>query len=166
MTDITIEEHKIKRGESFRVCVNKNLSAGGTLTLHVSNPANSGKDIVISRVKVTSPGPFTMRHPCGADYTAGTEAFIGNRRHGDGEPSSVVTAYQDSTWSNANNVIEEYIGKDDSQPGSSDNSLGGQTSDPVGIVVEGGDYLIEVENRSGSTAYDASIRIDFYESAT
>lgn len=165
MTDITIEEYKLRNGEGFRATVHKEVTSNGTLTLHIHNPSDSGMQVVISRVRMSSPGPYTIRHPMNADYTTVTVDDSYNRYHGGGFDSSSAVIYQDSSYSNEEATFEEYIGVDDSQPGESSNAVGGYTSDPVGIVAEGGDFLFELENRSSSTAYDSSISIDFYESS-
>lgn len=164
MTEQSIEDYKVRQGDAYRVNVTKNLSAGGTLTLHLDNPFDSGKNIVITKVKSTMVGPFTARHPVHADYTAGTSRTAENRRHGETNPS-VIDAYVDSSYSNQDFLDEEYYGKDDSTVGENSNSVGGEGEGAVGSLIEGGDFLYEILNRSGSTAYDASITIEFYETS-
>lgn len=161
MPEQSVEDYKVKHGDAYRVNVNKNLSAGGTLSLHLRNPSDSGKNIVITKVKSTMVGPFASRHPVHADYTTGTGVAEENRRHGEESPS-IANAYVDSTYSNEDFVDEEYYGKDDSTVGENSNSVGGEGEGAVGSIIEGGDFLYEIKNRSGSTAYDGSITIEYY----
>ncbi len=164
MTRQTVEDYKVKNGEAFRVNVTENLASGGTLNCHISNPSGSGKNIVITKVKSGMVGPFTNKHPVRPDVTDGDSAFVENRRSGD-DYTGIVEAYKNSSWSNADKVEEEYYGKDDSAPGNNDNAVGGDSDTAVGSVMENSEFVVGVENRSDSTAYDAFITVEYYETS-
>lgn len=164
MTTKTIQEHKTRGGEAFRVNVTKNIAADGTLTLQLQNPSQPDVKYTITDVKVTMLGPFAIRRPVQPSVTAGTETAVHSKRFGYID-STAVNAYIDSTYTEETDVEIEYVGKDDSQPGEVTNSFGGENNDTVGILMNGSSFLIEVQNRSSTNAYDASITADFYETS-
>jgi hypothetical protein len=163
MTEHTIEEHKIRTNSAYRFNVNDLVSAGGSLSAHISLPADSSDELVITSAKVTMLGPYTLKKPVEPDVTKGTENTISNRREGNSNVDSVATGYKNSTYTNETELQSEYIGKDDSQPGAAVDEFGGESNTAVGTVVSGGDFIIELENRSSATEYNGSITIEFYE---
>lgn len=158
MTNKPIEQYKTRQGDSYRANVAKNIAAGGTLSIQLENPADSGRRLVITAIKITTTGPLEMRVPRRFDVTTGTANDVENKNIGSTK-SSVANAYKDSTYSNEETVEKEYLGS-----GTGANAFGGQDTDVTGSVLQEESLLVEVEN-TGSEADDASISIEFYETS-
>lgn len=165
MVSRTTAEHKTANGDAYRANVFKNVGGAGTLSLHINNPTDSGVKLIITAIKVTVMGPFTLRRPVDASITDGSATDVANKAVGSTKTTS-ANAFQDSTYSGESFETVEYLGDDDSIVGENSNAFGGADVDLLGAILEGEDFIIEITNRQASTAADAAITVEYYEVST
>lgn len=155
----TVDKHKTRTGEAFRANVYKSVSGGDTLTIHIQNPEGSNRRVVITGIKVTTTGPFTIRRPIGATFSNGDSISVPNKKIGS-DQKTVAELYQDSTYSDEDYVNEEYIGS-----GRGGNAIGAVDDEVKGSMIENEDFLVELEN-TDNDSNDASITVEYYETSS
>lgn len=82
MTEKPIKQHKTRQGGAYRANVSKEVVTSGTLSLQLEDPADSGKRLVLTSIKITVNGPFALRVPRRFDSTTGTATNIENKNIG------------------------------------------------------------------------------------
>lgn len=164
MTNITIEQYKVRNEDAYLVNIGKTLSTEGTSTLHIENPVGDGVRAVITGLKVSSPdGKVVVEQPYNFDIdTIGPEHPVDNRARGSAKETS-MNVYEDTTYSNVDHVDTSFIG---SGTGGSGSVAGGVSNEIANTLLSDSDFIITVRNPSTSNTRDVSITVTYYETVS
>lgn len=151
---------KVLDNEAFTISETFSVSGGGTAKLHLANPQDSGKTLVLVDVNISGDGDFTARLHDEFDSAPSGGSSI-----------EIQAMYLDSGGANDNGVAEanENVSFNDGPAtfislggGQGSASVGGSGGLPSLAVAEGREIVVEVENTT-SNNQSYSITIIYFE---